>query len=111
MGREDALHPQDPPRQAPQEARLGGVGVEEVGPDFPDESHYFKEAEKVLYRAHGLHEVPKEVDPHPQGAGFLHQEAVLVLPHPQVELRPVPEASEEFQEVDLGSPGSARVMR
>ena len=79
--------------------------MEEVGPDLPEEGHHLKEAAKVLYRAHRLHEVPKEVDPHPQGAGFLHQEAVLVLPHPQVELRPVPEASEEFQEVDLGSPG------
>ncbi|BDG18484.1 hypothetical protein TthSNM11_06870 [Thermus thermophilus] len=47
----------------------------------------------------------KEVDPHPQGAGFLHQEAVPVLPHPQVELRLVPEASEELQKVDLGSSG------
>ncbi|BDG21045.1 hypothetical protein TthSNM17_07070 [Thermus thermophilus] len=81
------------------------MGVEEVGLDLPDEGHHLKEAEKVLYRAHRLHEVSKEVDPHPQGAGFLHQEAVLVLSHPQVELRPVSEASEEFQEVDLGSPG------
>ncbi len=58
VGGEDALHPQGPPRQAPQEARLGGVGVEEVGPHLPEEGHHLKEAEEVLRRAHGLDQVP-----------------------------------------------------
>jgi len=78
--------------------------VEKLWAGLSEEVRHFKKPQEVPFGLHGLDQMPQGVHLHPQGPGLLHQEAVPVQAHPQVELRPVPEAPQELQQVDLGPP-------